>query len=215
MLGCKFTQQDFSWLKELSVWLNNLATQYGYLGMFIVSFLGAASVLIPIPYTILIFTLGKILDPNLLAISAGAGAAAGEFFGYMMGYCGRALVTDERRRKMDYMLKVFDKYGPLAIFIFALTPLPDDLLFIPLGIIRYSFIKTFIPCIIGKMAMSFILAYGGRLSIGFIEAIFGGEEGGLWTAIITSVLLVIIVVVMLKVDWEKIFPIEEKKREPS
>jgi hypothetical protein len=63
--------------------------------------------------------------------------------------------------------------------------------------------------------MSFILAYSGRLSIEFIETIFGSEEGSLWTTIITAVLLVIIVVVMLKVDWEKIFPIDEKKREPS
>jgi membrane protein YqaA with SNARE-associated domain len=213
MLGWGSVQQDFPGLKEISVWLNNLAMQYGYLGIFIASLLGAASVLIPIPYTILIFMLGKILDPNLLAISAGAGAAAGELFGYIMGYFGRALVSEEKKRKMDYMLRVFNRYGSPAIFIFALTPLPDDLIFIPLGIMRYSFIKTFIPCLIGKITMSFILAYSGRLSIGFIEAIFGGEEGSLWTTIITAALLVTILVAMLKVDWEKIFPVEEKKRE--
>ncbi len=52
---------------------------------------------------------------------------------------------------MKYMVKLFDKYGPATIFLFALTPLPDDLLFIPLGVMRYPFWKAFIPALFGKM----------------------------------------------------------------
>ena len=52
--------------------------------------------------------------------------------------------------------------------------------------------------------MSLIVAYGGKLSIEFIERIFG-EGGGWLTSIITAVLLTIIIVIMLKVDWEKYF----------
>ncbi|MEM2961353.1 MAG: VTT domain-containing protein, partial [Candidatus Bathyarchaeia archaeon] len=191
--------------------------QYGYLGMFIVSFLGATSILIPIPYTVLIFTLGKMpyIDPNLLALSAGLGAALGEFFGYIMGYYGRAIISEEKKRKADYILRLFSRYGAITIFIFALTPLPDDLLFIPLGIMRYSFIKAFIPCLMGKISMSLILAYGGRLSNWFIEMIFGGSEGsGLLTMIATTILLVAIIIAMFKIDWERIFPLEEKGKKP-
>ena len=196
--------QYFLWLQELSVWLNDLVTQYGYLGMFIISFLGALSILIPIPYTVLIFVFGKILNPILLAISAGSGAALGEFIGYLLGYYGRTVLSETRKKKMEYLLKIFSRYGAVTIFIFALTPLPDDLLFIPLGIMHYSFIKAFIPCILGKILMSLIVAYGGKLSIEFIERIFG-EGGGWLTSIITAVLLTIIIVIMLKVDWEKYF----------
>ena len=58
---------------------------------------------------------------------------------------------------MNYMVKLFDRYGPAAIFFFALTPLPDDLLFIPLGVMRYPFLKAFIPALFGKTLMMFIL----------------------------------------------------------
>lgn len=186
----------------LEAWLQQF-TQFGYLGIFIISFIGSVSVIFPIPYTLVIFGLGSVLDPVLVAISGGLGAALGEFSGYAIGYYGTSKISDERRKKMDFMLKVFDKYGPLAIFVFALTPLPDDLLFIPLGVMRYSFVKAFIPAILGKMLMTFIVAYSGQQSIEFISVVFG--ESGLLGTIITTVLLALVIYAMIKIDWEKVF----------
>ncbi|MEM1506803.1 MAG: VTT domain-containing protein [Candidatus Bathyarchaeia archaeon] len=207
MLNWISVMQDLLSSDQINAWLREIALQYGYLGIFFVCFIGTLSIVVPIPYTIIIFTLGKWLDPVLLAFSAGIGAALGEFSGYVMGYLGRAVISDERKRKMEYMLKVFNRYGPLAIFAFSLTPLPDDLLFIPLGIMRYSFVKALIPCLAGKILMSFILALGGRLSITFIEMVFGGGENTLLTMLVTTVLLALIIVAMFKIDWEKLFPL--------
>ena len=100
-------------------------------------------------------------------------------------------------------MKIFDRYGPLLIFIFALTPLPDDLLFIPLGISRYNFVKAFIPCLLGKIAMAYIIAYSGKVSYEFIRVIFG--ESGFITTVVTLGLLAVIVAAMLKIDWEIVF----------
>ena len=188
-----------NWLLE---WMEQFAQQFGYLGVFIISFIGSVSVVFPIPYTIVIYLLGAVLDPFFVAVSGGLGSALGEFSGYALGYYGRAVVSKERRRKMDYMVKVFDRYGPVAIFLFALTPLPDDLLFIPLGVMRYSFLKAFIPALLGKMLMTFILAYSGQQSIAIIKTIFGGA--GLLGTVITVALLIVIIVAMIKIDWEKI-----------
>lgn len=191
----------------LEEWIINLAdqfvTQFGYFGVFIISFIGSVSVIFPIPYTLVIFALGSTLDPLFVAISGGLGAVLGEFSGYALGYYGRAVVNEERRKKMDYMLKVFDRYGPTAIFLFALTPLPDDLLFIPLGVMHYPFWRAFIPALFGKILMTFILAYSGQQYIDLILTLFGGS--GLIGALITSALLVVIIIAMIKIDWEKLF----------
>jgi membrane protein DedA with SNARE-associated domain len=104
---------------------------------------------------------------------------------------------------MGYMVKLFDRYGPVTIFLFALTPLPDDLLFIPLGVMRYPFLKAFIPSLLGKTLMTFILAYSGQQSIDLIINVFG-ESGWIGT-VITVALLVVIIVAMIKIDWEKLF----------
>ena len=179
------------------------AQQFSYLGVFIISFIGAVSVVFPIPYTIVIFFLGGVLDPIFVAISGGLGAALGEFSGYTIGYYGRKVVSEKRRKKMDFMVKLFDRYGPVTIFLFALTPLPDDLLFIPLGVMRYPFLKAFAPAMLGKMVMTFILAYSGQQSIELIQTVFG-ESGWIGT-VITSALLILIIVAMIKIDWEKLF----------
>jgi len=184
-------------------WMYQFALQYGYAGVFVISIIGAMSIIIPIPYTLFIYLLGAFLDPILLALAGGLGSAVGEVAGYLIGYYGRAVISKERQRKMDYMLKIFNRYGSITIFLFALTPLPDDLLFIPLGIMRYRFIKVFVPAFLGKSLMCLILAYGGRLSIGFIRAVFG--EGGWLGTLITTILLIAIIALMLKIDWEKVF----------
>ncbi|HDQ06923.1 MAG TPA: DedA family protein [Candidatus Bathyarchaeota archaeon] len=189
-----------NWLLE---WMTQFAHQFGYLGVFIISFIGSVSVVFPVPYTIVIYLLGAVLDPFFVAISGGLGSALGEFSGYALGYYGRTVVSKERRRKMDYMVKIFDRYGPAAIFLFALTPLPDDLLFIPLGVMRYSFLKAFVPAVLGKTLMTFIVAYSGQQSITIIKTLFG--ESGLLGMVITSALLIIIIVAMIKIDWEKLF----------
>jgi membrane protein YqaA with SNARE-associated domain len=184
-------------------WMEQFALQFGYLGVFIISFIGSISVIFPIPYTIVIYILGGFLDPFFVAISGGLGSALGEFSGYVLGYYGRNVISKERQRKMDYMMKVFAKYGPFTIFLFALTPLPDDLLFIPLGIMRYPFWRAFIPALLGKTLMTFILAYSGQQSIQIIQTLFG--EAGLLGVIVTTVLLILIIVAMIKIDWEKLF----------
>ena len=196
-------------LIHIQEWLSSLVIQYGYLGVFLISLLGALSIVIPVPYTILIFTSGHYLDPVLVALVGGVGSALGEISGYALGYAGRIVTSEERKRKMDYFLRLFNRHGAITVFIFALTPLPDDMLFIPLGIVRYSFFKAFIPCLLGKILMCFLLAYGGRLSIDFVEELLGGS-GEAITTIASTILLVVIVFLLYRIDWEKYFPFKEE-----
>lgn len=198
--------EDF--LKQLAEWLQNFSMQYSYLGVFLTSLLGSMSIFFPIPYTVVLFTLGSVeaFNPTLVALASSLGAAVGEFSGYLLGLGGRKVVSEKGRRNVEFLLKIFGRYGVLAIFIFALTPLPDDLLFIPLGVMRYGFLRAFIPAFLGKLCMSLIIVYSGRFMVGIIRNIFG-IESDLTSAIIGTVLafilLVVVFILMFKVDWEK------------
>jgi membrane protein YqaA with SNARE-associated domain len=196
--------------KEIEDWLTTFATQYGYLGIFLISLIGAMSIFVPIPYPVVIFILGGFpeFDPLLIAVAAGFGSAIGEFSGYLLGVGGRKVISDKYKKKVDFITKLFKKYGSVAIFIFALTPLPDDLLFIPLGVMRYSLLRAFIPALLGKFFSNLIIAYSGRLSLEIIGNLFGVEGEGaslLFGTIIGVVLLVIVLIIMFKFDWEKHF----------
>ena len=194
-------------------YLINYLLQFSYLGVFLLSFIGAVSIIIPIPYTFVILTLGMNPDMNplLLTVAGGLGSGIGEISGYVLGYYGRSVIGEERQKKMSYMMRILDRLGSkkraLAIFFFALTPLPDDLLFIPLGILRYSLFKAFIPCLLGKLLMCSILAYGGRLYYNILVRFFGERtwETDLLISAITAITLIFILVAMFKIDWEKVF----------
>jgi membrane protein YqaA with SNARE-associated domain len=177
--------------------------QFGYPGVFLISLIGALSIIFPVPYTVLLYALGASLDPVLLAVSSGLGAALGEISGYYAGYYGRAIISEGLKRKMDFLVKIFTRYGPATIFIFALTPLPDDLLFIPLGIMRYSLPKILIAAFLGKLLMSFIVAYSGRVSFELIAILFG--DAGIISIVVSIVLLGLILLLMFKIDWEALF----------
>ena len=183
-------------------WLTYLQ-QFGYPGVFLISLIGALSIIFPIPYTVLLYALGASLDPVLLALSSGLGAALGEISGYYAGYYGRAIISEKMKRKMDFLVKIFMRYGAVTVFIFALTPLPDDLLFIPLGIMRYNLPKTLIAAFLGKLLMSLIIAYSGRFSFELITILFG--DAGIVSIVITLALLGLILLLMFRIDWEALF----------
>jgi membrane protein YqaA with SNARE-associated domain/membrane protease YdiL (CAAX protease family) len=160
------------------------------------SFIGAASVIFPIPYTVALLAISATgqFSPLLLAIVAALGSAVGELVGYGLGYMGRGVVGKKREKSLNAMLRIFGRFGSVAVFFFALTPLPDDLLFIPLGLLRYKLWKVFLPCIVGKFFMFLIIAYVG-VEIGQLSPIL---------AVVTMILLVLVIVAMFRIDWEKV-----------
>lgn len=200
--------------QDIINWMQNLSIQYGYFGIFLISLIGALSIFFPIPYTVVIFTLGGLkvgeswaFEPLWIAVAAGIGSAVGEFSGYVIGFGGRKVIGDKYKKKMNLLMKLFDRFGPIVIFLFALTPLPDDLLFIPLGVIRYSLVRALVSALIGKICMNYIIAYSGRLSINIIRDIFGVESdwiSALIGMVLAVALMIIVFVIMFKVDWEKI-----------
>ena len=194
--------------------MENFALQYGYIGIFFISFLGATSVIIPIPSSVVIFILGGLSDaagnflfePLFIAVAAGTGAAVGELSGYLIGLGGRKVIGEKYKKKMDILMRLFQRFGPIVIFVFALTPLPDDLLFIPLGVMRYKILHAFIPALLGKFVSSLIIAYAGRFLIFAVRDFFGTEGEGmslLIGTVLAVVFLIVVFVIMFKVNWEK------------
>jgi len=202
--------------------MRDLSIQYGYFGIFLISLFGAMSIFFPIPYTVVIFWIGalKVFDPIWIAVAAGIGSTIGEFSGYLIGFGGRKVISQKYKKKMDFLMRLFKKYGSALIFVFSLTPLPDDLLFIPLGVMRYSMIRAFIPALIGKFVMNLIIAYSGRFSLQIIGEIFGVESNwfsALIGMVLAIVLLMAVLIIMFKVDWEKYFEkyLDEKEKRRS
>ncbi len=186
---------------NLNELLLQVAQQYGYLGVFAVSLLGSLIPFLPVPYLFVVVLLSDSLDPLLLGIVSGLGGSLGKITSYALGRGGYRLFSQERKRKMDTLRDLIGKYGDLGVFIFALTPLPDDVYLIPIGMMRFSFWRFLLANTLGKIILSVFVAYAGRTYFDVAIMLFG-KEAQLPAIIAAVVAMVIITVVLLRVDWE-------------
>jgi membrane protein YqaA with SNARE-associated domain len=189
----------------------NLGVQYGYVGIFIISLIGASSIILLVPDSLVVFTISGLkfgenwlYSPLLIAVAAAFGSTLGEFSGYLLGLSGKNFIGKRYGGKMDSIEKIIVKFGSIAIFVFALTPLPDDLVFIPLGLIHYNAVKAFMPALAGKFVMNLMLAYAGRYSVDVIEDTLG-VGGDFISALIVFVIGIAFMIMIFKVDWERYF----------
>ncbi len=75
-------------------------------------------------------------------------------------------ICSKYRQKIDMWKPRIQKYGFILIFLFAVTPLtPDDLIWIPLGMMKYPKRKALAASIIGKTIMLVAFAYAGYYGI--------------------------------------------------
>jgi membrane protein YqaA with SNARE-associated domain len=152
---------------------NYMAQTFGYAGIFIISLLGSATIFLPVPSAIAVFTFGAILNPWLVGIAAGVGAAIGELVGYLLGYGGKELLNKKHKKTLDKARGWMVRHGAFPVIIlFAVTPLPDDVIGILCGVINYDVKKFFLASLIGKITMNVIIAVGGYMSMQWVLGFF-------------------------------------------
>jgi membrane protein YqaA with SNARE-associated domain len=147
-----------------------LVYTFGYFGVFLAAFLGSATIILPTPALFVVFFAGAILNPLLVGIIAGFGAAIGELIGYGIGFGGKKLYGEKKIQKqwLKKGIKWFNMYGGFILtFIFAATPLPDDIIGIIAGFLKYNIKKYFIACLLGKILLTTAISYAGYYGINF------------------------------------------------
>jgi membrane protein YqaA with SNARE-associated domain len=135
----------------------------GYLGAFLSGFLGSSSLFIAIfPSYLVVPILATQLNPVITGILAGVGAGFGQYLHYYVGLGGRAILPKKYKERVEKWKERLGRYGVIVIFAFAATPLsPDDVIWIPLGMMRYPKLKALLAAIAGKVLLNLLYAFAG------------------------------------------------------
>jgi membrane protein YqaA with SNARE-associated domain len=137
---------------------------YGYPGIFLISVLSSATIVIPAPSLALVPVIGSVLNPLWVGICAGAGEALGELVGYAAGYSGRAVI--EKRDQYERMVAWTKRYGLWIILVLSIIPNPlFDLAGIAAGALRIPLYRFLLTCWIGKTIKTTLFALGGQALI--------------------------------------------------
>ena len=135
---------------------------YGYLGVFLISVLLNATIVLPAGNFLVLATMGAILpSATLVGLVGGIGAAIGELTGYAAGYSGQAIVS--RQRVYTRLKGWVERWGMLTIFVLSVVPFVFDLAGIAAGVIRFPLWKFFIACWLGRTILYLVIAWGGAL----------------------------------------------------
>jgi len=208
---------------------------------FLVCLIGSASIGFPIPFPFILFTLSNsllmkygnqgLLFQEILANSnfwmeimgfvvfGGLGCVIGELAGYFVGYGSRKLFE----KSESEILKNLNGFGklliknkkrtPLYIFLFSLTPLPDDALFIPLGLLRYNLIKAISFGWLGKnITTLFYCLWPVMVRLGLLG--IGAELTPIQDVIIEGIMLILTITIMMFIfgfDWSRYLEDRQKK----
>lgn len=156
----------FIFVIALSIYLYTIRDQvqelegYGYPGIFLVSFMTNATLILPLPGVVIASLMGTVFHPFWVAVAAGSGAALGELSGYLAGFSGQGVA--EKTPIYNRMEELMRKYGEWAVLILAFIPNPFfDMAGIIAGILRMPLRKFLIWTWLGKLLKMLMFAYGG------------------------------------------------------
>jgi membrane protein DedA with SNARE-associated domain len=173
-----------------------LATSFGF-GL--IPFAGPSNMLLASTFAI---TLG-VTDPlSLLGIGlfGALGVAMAKAIHYMVTFFIGSHLSEQRRKRLDTDVAKIRRWAFLLLFAAASTPIPDEPVVIPLGLMKYSPVKFFTAFFLGKLVITIAGAFLGA----WTGVVLAEWLSPTTTVVASIVLTIIITVVLLKVDLGKL-----------
>ena len=197
--------------RRVDLWeLFPFTPEVGYLGLTIVSFFGSLIPFVPIPSFVLVATMavGEQFDIHALALIAAFTATAAKQIIFYLSYGGRKIISEKTKKRMMPFQKLVKRYGGSAAFVAAATPIPDDLVYIPLGLAKYNPKRFFVATLLGKIVLYYaIVLISHYMGLSLLEPILQDIQDPLPVYIgivILGIAMTSVVILLLRLDWAKI-----------
>lgn len=133
-----------------------------------------------------------ILEAISIGIIVAITATLAKLIHFFIVRGSRVVLSEARLRSLDAEKQRVEKWGALALFIAAASPVPDDPLIVYVGLTKYNTVKFVLSYFPGKAAVTIagalIALYGLELGGGFFESAPIVVASIALTAIITGIL---------------------------
>lgn len=184
--------------------------EVGYLGLGLVNFFGSLIPFIPLPGFLLLasMSVGDQFNTHLLVLISALTATVAKQIIFYISYEGRHILNEKTRKRIRPFERLVKRYGAAAAFVAAATPIPDDLVYVPLGLAKYNPKRFFIATLTGKIVLSYAIVLishnlGTSLIDPFLEHVT--DVTTVYIGIIVfGAMMTGVVVLLLRLDWQKI-----------
>jgi len=186
------------------------ATEVGILSLALVNFFGSLVPFVPLPGFLLLATMsvGDQFNLHILALVSAITATVAKQIIFFVSYGGRKIFSEKTRKRMRPFERLVKKYGGAAAFIAAATPIPDDLVYVPLGLAKYNPKRFFIATLSGKIVLSYVIVFVSHyLGLSLVEPFLARIDDATPVyigIIIFGAMMTAVVVLLLRLDWVRI-----------
>lgn len=188
-------------LNDIVQVLTELIKIYGYIGILIVSLISNSIPYVSLPYLALLVFMAPFIGSPIIAVMASAfGATIGKVVILFLGRSFRTILSEKTKENLECFNNLFRKWSFIAVFLFAALPLPDDVLYIPLGLSGYKLLPYFIAVFAGKIIVTALAIFFGKAFIEIANSYLPSEISFALLIIIT----VLITYVAIKVNWKNV-----------
>jgi uncharacterized membrane protein YdjX (TVP38/TMEM64 family) len=140
----------------------------GYPGIFFVSLLSNATLILPVPGVLFTSAMGAVFNPWWVALAASTGATIGELSGYLAGFSGQAII--ENKKWYDRVTNWMKKFGDVTILVLAFVPNPIfDVAGMAAGALKMPLWRYLLWSWIGKTGKMLLFAFGGATVLGLFK----------------------------------------------
>ena len=125
---------------------------------------------------------------------------------YMITFFVSGRLSQKRQERLHADAAKVRRWAFPLLFFVAATPVPDEPVVIPLGLMKYSPMKFLVAYFLGKLSITVLGAFLGSWTGSFVENWLGfTPEATFVLSIVVSVILtVVITVILLKVDLDSV-----------
>jgi len=186
------------------------ASDDGYLILALVNFFGSLIPFVPLPGFLLLATMsvGNEYNLHVLALLSAITATVAKQIIFFVRFSGRKIMNEKTRKRMRPFERLVKRYGAAAAFVAAATPIPDDIIFVPLGLAKYNPKRFFIATLTGKIVLSYIIVFISHyIGLSFIEPFLENidDTTPVYIGIIVfGAIMTAVIVLLLKLDWQRI-----------
>ena len=185
-----------------------------YLGIFLLLIaMNASPILMPPTWIVLssFYTLDHRFDILWLSIVGATGALIGRMILMLISRFFRRFMGTERKSSLDVLADFLKKkkYGYFsASFLFAMTPLPSNMLFMAYGIMRVKNISLFAGFWLGRVIAYYVMISISTVTLKPFLDLFNDSLTGI---LVTDIGSMATIVIFACINWNKL--ITEKKVE--
>ncbi|MBT3579853.1 MAG: DedA family protein [Nitrosopumilus sp.] len=182
----------------------------GYIILALVNFFGSLIPFVPLPGFLLLATMsiGNEYDLHILALVSAVSATAAKQIIFYVSFKGRKIISKKTLKRMRPFQRLVTKYGAAAAFVAAATPMPDDIIFVPLGLAKYNPKRFFISTLVGKIVLSYSIVFLYHyLGLSVVEPLVKDLDSAtpIYIGVVVfGVMMTLVIVLLLRLDWARI-----------